>query len=99
PYGVLCSVSGFDHRLRFLNNRFWRPDGRPVFLVDTQWPVPALEQWAATNPKDLRIAADGNRFEDPGLRLTLPAADRAGRRPRWPTLGSVVRPEVLSSRP
>ena len=99
PYGVLCSVSGFDHRLRFLNNRFWRPDGRPVFLVDTQWPVPTLEQWAATNPKDLRIVAEGNRFEDPGIRLTLPGSDRAGRRPRWPTLGPAVRPEALSSRP
>ena len=90
PHGVLAAISGFQHQLQFVGNRYWRPDGVPVFLIDTQWPIRALAEWRNSTGPDHRFTAEAESFGDPKFR-SLPAAPRTrphsrDRKPFWPEL-------------
>ncbi len=86
-HGVLVSFSGFDHRLRFEGNQYWRGDGRAAFLVDGQWPVAALGAWRSSTGPERRFSATGERFADPRLSVKLPGMPPGiPVRPRWPEL-------------
>lgn len=96
PHGVLAAISGFQHQLRFIGNRYWREDGVPVFLIDTQWPIRALAEWHNSTGPDHRFTAEAESFGDPGIRV-LPSV--SGMRPRsrdqkpfWPELDAVTAP-------
>jgi len=65
PHGVIAAISGFRHQLRFVGNRYWREDHRPVFLIDSQWPIASLDAWRNSTGPDQRIAAEGEWFENP----------------------------------
>jgi hypothetical protein len=83
----LVSISGFEHRVRFEDNRYWRADGKPVFLVDFQWTIPALNAWHNATGPDHRFVAVGELFTDPELRLPrTPDFKLLRRRPSWPRL-------------
>ena len=86
-HGTLVSISGLEHRVRFEENRYWRADGKPVFLVDLQWTLPALDAWHNDTGPDHRFVAVGEVFADPGLRLPkTPEFKSLRRRPSWPRL-------------
>lgn len=87
-HGSLTSISGLGHRLVFRTNQFWRPDGTPVHLIDTQWPVPRLETWSAGNPEDARIRSWEELFQEPPLPRAL-VLTNPSRRPRWPKFVSL----------
>jgi len=106
-HGVLVSFSGFNHRIGFEGNRYWRADGRPVFLVDGQWPIPALADWHSSTGPERRFTAAGERFADPGAAAALPPSYRQiPKAPRWPalrmqqagTVGAPVDPPPAESR-
>lgn len=85
PHGVLVSVSGFDHSIRFQGNRYWRPDGVPVHLVDNLWAIASLASWKNATGPDFRFTSVAEVFGDPGLCFRLPGArHRASSAPRWP---------------
>jgi hypothetical protein len=90
PHGVLAAISGFEHQLHFVGNRYWRDDGVPVFLVDSQWPIRALAEWRNSTGPDHRFTAEAESFADPGFRVPPTAAGmRPGSRdpkPFWPEL-------------
>ncbi|MCC7373740.1 MAG: right-handed parallel beta-helix repeat-containing protein [Verrucomicrobiales bacterium] len=85
PAGVLVAISGLGHRLSFQHNDYWRGDGMPVFLIDTQWRIPSLASWRNSTGPDFRFTAEGDRFLDPGFRGRIPPG-RSLRTsmPRWP---------------
>jgi hypothetical protein len=86
-HGTLVSISGFEHRVRFEDNRYWRADGKPVFLVDFQWTIPALNAWHNATGPDHRFVAVGELFADPELQLPqTPDFKSMRRRPSWPRL-------------
>ncbi len=86
-HGILVSISGFEHRVRFEENRYWRADGIPVFLVDFQWAIPSLDSWRNATGPDFRFVAVGDRFVDPELRLPpAPNPDILRLRPSWPRI-------------
>ena len=86
-HGTLVSISGFEHRVRFEDNRYWRADGKPVFLVDFQWTIPALNAWHNATGPDHRFVSVGEVFADPELRLPqTPDFKSLRRRPSWPQL-------------
>jgi len=70
--GALVSISGFDHALRFIDNRYWRPNGTPLFLVDSKWSIPALGSWKNAMGPDSRFRSSDESFGNPGLRIELP---------------------------
>jgi len=102
PNGVLVAISGFGHRMRFEQNVYWREDARPVFLIDTQWPIPSLESWRNSTGPDFRFTAFGDRFANPRFRGHLPRA-RSTRRAEagWPefSLGSELSAGAPAIRP
>jgi len=86
-HGILVSISGFEHRVRFEENRYWMADGKPVFLVDSQWSIPALNAWSNATGPDHRFVAVNEFFVDPELRITrTPDFKTIRRRPTWPRL-------------
>ncbi len=87
PAGVLVAISGLGHRLHFQGNVYWREDAVPVFLIDTQWPIPSLESWRNSTGPDFRFTAEGDRFADPGFRgrMSRTRSTRGGT-PFWPEL-------------
>ena len=86
-HGILVSVSGFRHRLQFEGNHYWRSDGKPVFLVDSQWAVPSLASWRNATGPDFRFVSVGEVFQDPGLRTPrTPNPQTVRRQPSWPRL-------------
>lgn len=87
-HGVLVSFSGHRHRVRFERNHYWRPDGKPVFLVDSQWTVPSLASWRHPDGVETRFNADGEEFSDPmiqGIPAGIPS-HRGFNAPRWLSL-------------
>ena len=90
-HGALVSVSGYDHSLQFSGNRYWRPGGTPVFLVDAQWVVPELAAWRNATGPDYRFTAMNEHFADPGLVLR-------GTGQNWRTRTSPVWPQYSRQR-
>lgn len=88
PHCVLISLGGFDHQLEFFENRYWRGDGRSVFLIDSQWPVASLDGWRPPSGDERRFRARDEAFGDPGFQPRLSRERfRDAARPRWPVLG------------
>ncbi len=86
-HGVLVTLSGFQHKLSFEGNRYWRTDGIPVFLVDAQWPVPSLELWRNSTGPETRFTARNEVFVNPKLKGNTGWSTRYRERtPRWPDL-------------
>lgn len=74
-HAVLVSVSGYDHRLGFTANQYWRGDGRAVFLVDYAWPVASVAAWTQLAGRDGRFGEiTGERFE----KVVIPALPKRG---------------------
>lgn len=88
--GVLVAISGFDHRMKFEGNVYWREDGKPVFLIDTQWPIPTLESWRNSTGPDFRFVASGDRFANPRFVGKPPRSGLRIKGPRWPSFSSVL---------
>lgn len=87
PHCVLLSLGGFDHQVELFRNRYWRADGRPVFLMDSAWPVTSLDAWRSPTGEERRFRAQDEEFLDPKLHPRLPAQRwRANSPPRWPLL-------------
>ena len=90
PHGVLAAISGYQHQLRFVGNRYWRADGVPVFLIDTQWPIRALADWRNSTGPDHRFTAESESFADPGFQALPSAPPKRSRswdqKPFWPKL-------------
>ena len=86
PHGILVAISGFRHSLHFEGNHYWRPDGKPVFLIDAQWTVPAFGAWHNSTGPETRFRASGEVFEASHLRVTghVFLGQRDG--PRWPVI-------------
>ncbi len=94
-HGALVSISGYDHSVRFEGNRYWRKDGVPVCLVDSQWVVPSFDSWRNATGPDFRFAAAGDLFADPGLTFSVPKDRRASPPvPIWPELRMATRPWI-----
>jgi hypothetical protein len=68
PHAALLSLSGYGHRIRFEENQWWRNDGRPVFVVDFQWPVTELARWRNSAGPETRFEVHAEIFADPGLK-------------------------------
>lgn len=88
--GILAAISGFDHRMKFEGNVYWREDGKPVFLIDTQWPIPTLESWRNSTGPDFRFVASGDRFVNPRFAGEPPRSGLRIKSPRWPAFSSAL---------
>lgn len=72
PHCVLVSLGGFDHQVEFFRNRYWRPGGRSVFLINSKWPVASLDAWRSPTGEERRFRAHDEEFVDPGFKPQLP---------------------------
>lgn len=87
PHGILVSLSGYNHRLAFVRNRYWREDGIPVFLIDTRWAVASLGEWHNSTGPEQRFRSQSEEFVNPHLshfRLDPALPRKPGR--RWPSI-------------
>ena len=90
-HGVLVAVSGYKHNILFEGNRYWRTDGVPVFLVDSQWPVSSLELWKNSTGPETRFSARSEVVVNPKLKgLTEWSIRYRDREPRWPKLSHLL---------
>jgi hypothetical protein len=95
PHGILVSISGYHHGVRFVENRYWREDGKPVFLIDNQWPIPDLASWKNATGPDFRFTAEGEQFGNPQLVVHNPGSKtRKADQPRWPWVSHTAGPAV-----
>jgi len=84
-HGVLVAISGFGHSISFERNHYWRVDGMPVFLVDSQWPVSSLEVWKNSTGPETRFFSRNEVFSDPQLTGSAKWSTRYRNPiPRWP---------------
>lgn len=89
--GILVALSGYNHHLHFSGNRYWRADGKPVFLVDGQWTVRSLADWRNSTGPETRFTWFDEQFVDPRLNVRLPRpAHSSIPKPQWPQLSHAL---------